>query len=279
MTALLITGAIDISAFNIPATKVTNTEQRLSQYLSSIKYAIDCYRELTHLIFCENTGYNYDYSEIEKNAREKGKFFEALTFIGDYATIQQRGKGYGEGEIINYALANSEYLRDCQSFYKLTGRLMVINMDRIIDSTQSGNAFDFQPGAIYNRKRDHIETIFYKTDSVLYRKYLHDAYQEVEESRFQYLEHIFYNRLKGMNLKSFRILPEISGQSGTTGKEYDKPTHLRIIEKFYYTIGIHNLYKNSTENFLYYLLIGILSIQRWMKGIIIRDQRVNLTMQ
>jgi hypothetical protein len=271
MIVLLITGAIDLSLFNIPATKVAGIEQRFSQYLSSIEYAIDHYNKVTHIIFCENTGYNYDYSELKGNASLKGKFFEVLTFKGDYNNIQQQGKGYGEGEIIRYAIEKSQYLNSCPSFYKLTGRLIVKNMDRIIATTFSESAFDFQPGAIYNRKRDHIETIFYKTDRNLYQRYLYDAYREVDEAKFQYLEHVFYQRLKGLKLKSFRIFPRISGQSGTTGKEYERSYHMQLLEKFYYAIGIHNLQKNPIEKFLFFLLLGMLIIWRWFKGIIVRD--------
>ena len=272
MIVLLITGAIDISTFNIPATNVTGIEQRLFQYLWSIEYAIDHYNKVTHIIFCENTDYNYDYSVLKEKASRKGKFFETLPFKGDYDIIQQKGKGYGEGEIIKYAIENSKYLRTCQSFYKLTGRLLVANMDRIISGTLSVNAFDFHPGAIYNRKRGHVETLFYKTDKNLFQIYLNDAYREVDEAKFRYLEHIFYQRLKGLNLKSFRIFPDISGQSGTTGKEYSRPYHMQLAEKFFYAIGIHNLQKNPMEKFLFYLLIGMLFIWRRFKGISSRDR-------
>ena len=267
MVVLLITGAIDLSSYNVPTTIVTDVEKRLSQYVGSIEYAIDHYTTVTHIIFCENTNYSYDYSELNEKARLKGKIFETLVFSGDYFNILLKGKGFGEGEIIRYALEKSQFLKTCQSFYKLTGRLMVKNMNRIIAETRSESAFDFQPGVIYNRKKNHLETIFYKADNNLYKRYLNDAYQEVDESRFQYLEHIFYQHLADLKLKSFSILPNICGQSGTSGKEYEKPLRWQLLEKFYYFIGIHKLHRNLIENILFYLVLVVLISLRRIKRI------------
>lgn len=262
MIVLLITGAIDLSSYNIPATVLCNVERRLSQYISGIRYAIDHYKRITHLVFCENTNFNYDYSDLKRKARLSGKILEVLTFLGDYSAIQQKGKGFGEGEIIHYALENSQYLKKCLSFYKLTGRLKVVNMDKIIASTISGSAFDYFPGAIYNRSKDHIETIFYKTDKELYLRHLNDLYQEVNESQFRYLEHLFYQRLKDSEITSFKIAPKISGQSGTSGKDYDKPLLEQLMGKLYYMIGVHNIRRSFIEKVLVNILSKALGLWR-----------------
>ena len=145
MIVLLITGAIDLSSFNIPNTTLLNVDERLSQYISGIEYAIDNYKRVTHLVFCENTNHYFDYSILQKKARTGGKILEVLSFSGDYFSIQQKGKGYGEGEIIQYALSHSVFLKTCHSFYKLTGRIVVKNMDQIINTTFLDNAFDLHP--------------------------------------------------------------------------------------------------------------------------------------
>ena len=265
MIVLLITGAIDLSSFHVPSTTVVNVEKRLSQYIGSIEYAIDYYRRITHLVFCENTNYIFDYSILKEKARSNGKVLEVLSFLGDYSEIQLRGKGYGEGEIIQYALTHSHFLKECQSFYKLTGRLEVKNMNQVIATTFSESAFDYYPGKIYNRPRDHIETIFYKSDKNIYLKYLIDAYKEVDELKYQYLEHLFYQRLVGLKIISFRILPKLSGQSGTTGTKYDKQEGEILREKFYYSFGIHNLHRNFIEKSFIRLLSVVLGIWRSLK--------------
>ncbi len=45
-------------------------------------------------------------------------------------------KGYGEGEIISYALNNSKYLKNSESFYKLTGGLTVENINDVLIDIQ-----------------------------------------------------------------------------------------------------------------------------------------------
>jgi len=265
MVVLLLTGAIDISTFDVPSTSLTNIQLRLSQYLSSISYAIDHYSKITHIVFCENTGFHYDYSGLKKRARLQGKQLEILSFKGDYSSIKLKGKGYGEGEIISYALKNSEIVRSCSVFYKLTGRVIIRNMDRVITKTSFENAFDYHQGKIYNREKDHIETIFFKANKDFYLKYLNDSYLEVDEGRFIYLEHLFYWRLKKLKLNSFPIYPRISGQSGTTGKLYDKGVWERNLERVYYFNGIHKIDKNIIEKTLAALFIFALTVWRKLK--------------
>ena len=47
---LLITGAIDISAFQVPYTRLTDTKVRLQQYIDSLEYAIDNYLRIHQIV-------------------------------------------------------------------------------------------------------------------------------------------------------------------------------------------------------------------------------------
>jgi hypothetical protein len=218
---LLITGAIDITLFQVPETKLTQLTERLKQYLFSIEYAIDNYSKVDHIIFCENTNYSYDYSGLQNKAKQRGKILEIITFMGDYDTIQKKGKGYGEGEIIKYAFEKSEILQESQFFYKLTGRILIQNLDKIINSTPSKNAFIFLSNLPCNQG-NKVETILYKTDTTLYKQVLINAYKEVNDSRKYFLEYVFFNKLKSLAIPSFGKCPIFIGISGSTGDLYTK---------------------------------------------------------
>ena len=262
---LLITGAIAIKGSNVPSTLIVDVDVRLSQYLDSIDYAISHYETISEIVFCENTNFIFNYKPLQEKALKYGKKLEIVSFNGDYLNIQKKGKGYGEGEIIRYALNNSEILLKCDFFYKLTGRLIVKNMDKIVFTTNSDNSFIYHPKTIYKIPKDHIETFFYKVNKKLYLEHLADAYEQVEESIFQYLEHIFYKRLSSHGIRSFRYAPLLSGFSGTSGESYDLGTKTEILERINYFIGVPNLKKTISERLLTRMLSYLIKIMRLIK--------------
>ena len=56
------------------------------------------------------------------------KEFEWISFQGNTTKTQEKGKGYGEGEIIEYAINHSQLLAKSKMLMKLTGRFYVKNM-------------------------------------------------------------------------------------------------------------------------------------------------------
>ena len=213
---LLITGAIDI-AKNTFHTFLTDTQERLSQYIDSIDFAIESYHNINHIVFCENTNYPYDYSYLEEKAKKFNKTLNILSFEGNLDLILQKGKGYGEGEIIEYAFNNDKLLSESNSFYKLTGRLKVKNMNTMTRWIKEDSAF-------LAKKRGESGvaiTYFYKVKTSFFKEYLLSAYTNVDEKNSIYIEHIYYNILKNRNISFFRIIPIIDGISGSTGGNYN----------------------------------------------------------
>ena len=51
------------------------------------------------------------------------------------------GKGFGEGEILEYVYTHSRLLRLTDTFYKVTGGLFVRNFDLASEATASRHAF------------------------------------------------------------------------------------------------------------------------------------------
>ncbi len=252
---LLITGAIDISSYQIPATRIIDLQERLQQYLYSIEYAIDHYHKVGHIVFCENTNYKYDYSFLQEKARRQKKVLEVLTFSGDYENIQNKGKGYGEGEIIKYALANSKQLQKSQFFYKLTGRVIITNMDRVVKSTYCANAFIFPPDFTQmDENNDVVETIFYKVDTLFFKQQLIDAYLEVNDRQNRYLEHVFFDKIKHLPINSFRVYPIMVGYSASTGGVYTKSKIILLKNSIYNKLGFFANHRTSFQRFLFNII-------------------------
>lgn len=256
---LLITGAVNISAFKIPYTRLTDPKVRLQQYLDSLEYAIEHYHRVNHIVFCENTGYEYDYLQLQEKAVQKGKTLEVISFQGNYPFIETKGKGYGEGEIIEYALKKSKTLQESDFFYKLTGRIIVKNMDRVMDSTRSDNTFIFVADLKKRFEKGRIRTLLYKVNTSLYKQKLIDAYTEVDDFKNHYLEHAFYIRLADMPASSFGRYPDFAGIQATTGKIYQ--SKLKFIK--YCLYNYLGFYSNRRKSLVQKIILQIVKTFRF----------------
>jgi hypothetical protein len=130
--ALILTAAINPGA--TPYVKMSDPEERLFQYLCSLVSWIQ-FSNISPIIFCKNTGYDYDYSQIIQMAKNFNKHLEILLFVGNNESYKY-GKGWGEGKIIEYVFKNSKVLHQQNRFYKITGQYFLKNCNEIIDLHQ-----------------------------------------------------------------------------------------------------------------------------------------------
>lgn len=133
MYVLLLTACLNPDGMSF--TKVTDPEIRKEQYVTALRF----YLKHTHypVVFCENSG--NDLSPVFPEEISSGRL-EVLTFAGN--KHKEKGKGFGECEIIGHALQHSQIIRQClgQSkvthtdllVVKITGRLIIKNIEDII---------------------------------------------------------------------------------------------------------------------------------------------------
>ena len=123
---------------------------RLRQYVESIKFYIDS-SDLKKIVFCENSGFVYNECDsLKKYALQKGKELEWLSFKGNESSVRKYGKGAGEDEIYLYAFENSKLLKSSLSFVKVTGRLIVTNINEIVCSVKKNVNYFFCDFCNYN---------------------------------------------------------------------------------------------------------------------------------
>lgn len=207
---------------------LTDEDERLMQYIESIKFYIN-ESPFTKIVFCENSAYPYDASELVRLAISKKKVFEWLSFQGDIEKVKECGKGYGEGEIIQYALSNSECLKKAKSFAKVTGRLIIQNIHKVVANVKNG-------GNYFNRDiylGHGIDTRFYLCSVDFYRNFLFDVHTKtsIQAGAKSALEELFYRELKKhRNHRTLKAYPEFKGKSGGNGRDYSKisKTTIRI---------------------------------------------------
>ena len=236
---LLITGCIspNQSQSNI---YLIDIKEREHQYVDSIKFYI-CNTEIEKIVFCENSNFSSSFmEELDSFAKNNGKVFEWLSFKGDEIKVQQKGKGYGEGEILKYALRNSKVLNSVEYFFKVTGRLKVINFNSIFNKLSTHTYFNYD---IY--RSNAFDTRFYFVEKSFYLKYLEDLYLYVREDKDDIvaLEDIFYEKLSNQKIRCLPYFPKIEGLSGGNGTDYSKTLQRSYL--FYNilcSLGIFNVF-------------------------------------
>lgn len=154
------------------------------------------------LVFCENSGVSID--KIKETARGvKNREIEFLQFYGNDFP-RTLGKGYGELEIIKYALLHSKLLNSCDYIIKVTGRLFIKNIQKIADSLQPNKdiyvMFSMQPHPFGNIADSRI---FAFKSSFAY-DYLFPLHGSIDDSRKYWFEHALWDAASLAVRKGFR---------------------------------------------------------------------------
>lgn len=221
MSVLIITSTVNV---NSCLTVLIDPEVRLKQYIDSVLFYLQSKR-INKIIMCDNS--LFDYSQIKvinDQAVLSGKKIEFLNFEGDLNKIQEFGKGYGEGEILQYVFKNSILIREDEyCFLKVTGRLKLSNVDSILNYFQPEENY-FQP-AILNlfAKSFKVDTRFYQLSKATFISFFMDSYKLVNDKNGFFLEHVYFKKLneKKVKYKPFNQLPFFIGISGSTGITYE----------------------------------------------------------
>ena len=204
---ILLTGCINPKGMIF--TQLCNPSLRSKQY----KDAIEWYQKHTNflIVFCENSNtYLYDNNYISSRV-------ELLSFDGNQE--KEKGKGYGEMEIIAHALKHSRLLDKETIIIKITGRLIIKNIkaltvihsilnlkNKLLCSMHSD--FMFADSRVFITNRNIMENLC---------KHIED----IDDKKGRFFEHILAEVTNSLQVYfPFFIQPEIIGTSGTNGENY-----------------------------------------------------------
>ncbi|MFO0358015.1 MAG: hypothetical protein ACK50A_13760 [Sphingobacteriaceae bacterium] len=233
---ILLTASIDPAVSNTPLTKITDPKIRLAQYTQVIEKLIET-GAFSIIIFCENTNYEFNKDVLLNKAIQKGIELEFISFSGDHEKVKQLGKGYGEGEIIKYAIEHSKHLNDEAIFYKLTGRVFIKNIKRIVNKDHKKQTIFIRA----QRNKRIIDARFFKTSVKFFKEHLMNVFTEVNDLQKHYLEMVYFEKLNGIgHIDRFSEFPFITGLSGSTGEKYDQSKY----EYFKYSLLLRTGFLN-----------------------------------
>ncbi len=233
---ILLTGCINPNGMAFTA--LSNKIERQKQYIKAIEF----YLQETHypILFVENSG--TDISSLFQEHIESGRF-ECMTFIGNHD--KKRGKGYGECEILNFALSHSKLIENMQNCYiaKITGRLIIRNIDKVLRF----HRLLFSKRSVFFT----INTDFTFSDSRLiiapvdfYHVFLRKK-NEINDNFGYFFEHALLDTIKTEKQYKyfpFFIIPKIEGSSGSTGCAYEIPAHTLRFQINYFKLALTQWY-------------------------------------
>jgi len=178
------------------------------------------------LIICDGSDYDFTktltakYPDAIQNNR-----IECLHFMNEVKQVATFGKGFGEGEIIQYALKHSKLLQSEDTFCKCTGKLWVDNFFECLSEWNGRFLFQAYFSNVFSLKKtsfDYVDTRFYIVNKALYKKYFLKLHKQVGGHFHCSIEDIFKaviieNKFHG---SLFINKPLLRGVGGGSGKYY-----------------------------------------------------------
>lgn len=215
-SALLITSAIHVNA---KFTKIVDPDERIRRVKDSVEKLLLKYPNLP-VVICDGSG--FDFSPFFENFPQ----IKCIFFSTSAHDVSIRGKGYGEGEIINYALETYFQYNPFDVIIKITGGIYVQNLEWIIQANLDFQC-TFKSYFDVNKKRivlHRVDTRLFVFRPSFFNAHLSKVHLNVNELAGKYIEDLYFQAIKSthINLSEFLLImpPKFVGYSGSTGKAY-----------------------------------------------------------
>jgi hypothetical protein len=212
---LLITSAVTPSDLSVA---LSDKDRRIEYTLDAIGQWLKICPAMK-VVLCD--GSNFDFRPL-LDQKFPGNTIESLRFLNSGDKVRALGKGYGEGEIVQYALAHSQYLAQADYFAKCTSKLWVNNYKACLRCWNGSMLFQAKVSNVLKNKPlifRHIDTRFYLIKKSIYEERFLTVHLEVNDAEDHSLEHCFMDAINQAAYAHFNfpIPPMIEGYSGSTG--------------------------------------------------------------
>ena len=177
---------------------------------------------IEQIVLADATGTNLLSAAEEAEIDNSETRVEQIHYQQDNESVTRKGKGYGEGKLIEYALDNSELLARGEYFFKCTGKLYVRNFPVIAGAIKTKNISNlfWRYMGDGSWMEPWADCRFYYTSKTFARSHLLPAYFASNDRTDAVCEyHIHQALARNMQIgKSVR--PLITGYGGGTGETY-----------------------------------------------------------
>lgn len=211
------------------AVRLQDTEARLHHALESVEQWLRIDPQLP-IVLCDGSSYDLT---AEVRQRFPTATIECLAFENNQALVKEFGRGYGEGEIVRYAVMNSTLIRAAGCFAKCTSKLWVENYKecmrhwngQLLISGIFLHAFAPLRATVLRQ----LDTRFYVVSVPVYENHFLNAHITMDSRAGHGIEDSFHDIFVRDHFKHclLPIPPVICGVGGGTGAYY-KNRRLRV---------------------------------------------------
>lgn len=257
---LLLTGSLRPST--TPFLTLTDPNIRINHYISAIKYYIYT-SNFNRIVFADNTDSAREICFLITEAFNFQKKLEIISFAGNKSRVENQGKGFGECEIIEYALNKSKLISSDDLVVKITGRYEILNINKIFEKINTN-----YPSFIRVPGNNMIDAVVFSFLPTTWNAYFKSAIEMIDDNNGYYFEHVLYDLVKRnqMNISRLPYFPLFSQLSGTSGKLVD-----RKLSIYSYLIVLEVISVSSWQAHMYTSVFRILvSARNFLRKYLIR---------
>ena len=222
---------------NVPLLSRGDPRLRLEDYRQALRFYMAMPNHFVDgILFIDNS--NADLSDLQRmvDAEANGKRVELISFDGNDHP-PEFGKGYGEFKLLDFGLARSELVRrraECL-LWKVTGRLRVLNLAALIESTPRACSIycDLRSVPIIGNSMGGNRWMDLRVFSCTlagYDRFMRDAYPRLKRGECRSPEFYFFDKLvryvrSGDVVPRFRVQPNIAGFGGHRNVDYQRGSY------------------------------------------------------
>jgi len=143
---------------------------------------------------------------------------EQVYYLQDNSLVIQKGKGYGEGALIQFALQNSRFLKEADHFFKCTGKVYCRNFLQIFKMIEQNNIQNIFWRDVFNPAM--MDTRFFYVSKKFCTESLLPAYEKIDDRNKKFSEHCVMKAAQEQLSQSKSVRPMLSGFSGSMNRPY-----------------------------------------------------------
>ncbi len=203
---------------------------RLRDYCEALTFYLGVPSQfIDRILFLENSDSDLSAIQDLATAAAGDKQVEIISFPKGNEYPPKFGKAYGEFRLLDYGLNRSSLLSGSDIIWKVTGRLRLMNIDRLIETAPPNYALycDLRqiPLGRYLYGNEWIDLRFFSFTLEGYSKFFRDRANSLRDTPNRSAEHYLYKVVEEALpsesiIPRFRVQPAVAGHSGFSNTGY-----------------------------------------------------------
>jgi hypothetical protein len=151
---------------------------------------------------------------------QMGVEVEKINYKQDVYFPVNKGKGRAEGELIKFAMYNSEFIKNANHFFKCTGKVYCRNFPDVLNVIRINNLQNMFWQEPYFGASPSMDSRFFYTSKVFCENFLIRAYESINDRGYISAETALFNLAKERLKFCQSLRPNLSGFSGSLDRPY-----------------------------------------------------------